>query len=673
MKKLKVLIWKEWRESGAFFFAMLFLILASGSIVGWIGPERLHQKELWFAVMTKFILPLFASVIATIPFCREFDQKSEDFLLSQSVSPGRIFCVKYVFNLILMLILVTIAQFVYMDVIPAKYGTPFSFMFFMIVIAWHSSVFFSSLLVRNMVAAIFFAPIFAFCISLVLVPFGLAFCVTQTSVVGISLFCIPLSIVLITTSAFIWSKSISKGASLLRILRKISTILIVFFVLSIVVYVCDYVITGIRLNMTIAKAEKVGIVFDINKIIPPEIPDEKNAANVYKRGFELSKKLYKRYPTRYNWKPKAKKKEKLAPKRPFWKLFNKRTTVKSPTASELKTEQKELILNDPEFAELFKIIDKTATLPECYFDINYQEKDVRFMRTMARLNTERIKYYFEEGKNEEAIGAVDSGFAIANALKNDPSLISTLTSQSIVDITIRPLKDISAEVIPVKKYKQWMHNIDSPYKESKEIVLVDISYSYIMLWGSLLDRTCDIHKKMDWMRGRDFVELLYSLHLATPIIKKEAIAYLNFEMKRLKYLKKPYYEIYDKLKLKGMNTKQLVSYFYYKSVICSYLEVLARMKAVNVLHKTFLALKIYKKENGSYPANLAELVPGILPELPKDPFSGKSLIYDRQDDGFGYETDGNGFMLYSVGNNMKDDGGYYEKHRNDDITFICNQ
>jgi len=61
-----------------------------------------------------------------------------------------------------------------------------------------------------------------------------------------------------------------------------------------------------------------------------------------------------------------------------------------------------------------------------------------------------------------------------------------------------------------------------------------------------------------------------------------------------------------------------------------------------------LGCKIYKNQTGRYPANLAALVPGILPEVPVDPFTGKPLIY---------RLEGAGFIVYSLGSNEKDDGG----------------
>ena len=40
-----------------------------------------------------------------------------------------------------------------------------------------------------------------------------------------------------------------------------------------------------------------------------------------------------------------------------------------------------------------------------------------------------------------------------------------------------------------------------------------------------------------------------------------------------------------------------------------------------------LAIQAYSLEHGRNPAKLADLVPGYLPEVPKDPFGGGEMVY----------------------------------------------
>lgn len=70
------------------------------------------------------------------------------------------------------------------------------------------------------------------------------------------------------------------------------------------------------------------------------------------------------------------------------------------------------------------------------------------------------------------------------------------------------------------------------------------------------------------------------------------------------------------------------------------------------LNQIAFALAGYRAEHGKYPKDLAELAPKYIAKLPVDPFTGKS---------FRYKPQGEGFLIYSLGPNMEDNGGkvYY--------------
>ena len=64
------------------------------------------------------------------------------------------------------------------------------------------------------------------------------------------------------------------------------------------------------------------------------------------------------------------------------------------------------------------------------------------------------------------------------------------------------------------------------------------------------------------------------------------------------------------------------------------------------LTKLGFALAAYRADRGSYPAKLVDLLPKYVTEIPKDIFSEGELHYKRQ---------GDGYLLYSVGPNGKED------------------
>jgi hypothetical protein len=74
-----------------------------------------------------------------------------------------------------------------------------------------------------------------------------------------------------------------------------------------------------------------------------------------------------------------------------------------------------------------------------------------------------------------------------------------------------------------------------------------------------------------------------------------------------------------------------------------------------LLTGTVLALGAYRTEHGRYPERLQDLVPKYLDRVPKDPFFDGDMRFS--DGNMFYRRLTDGYLLYSVGPNGKDDGG----------------
>jgi hypothetical protein len=66
------------------------------------------------------------------------------------------------------------------------------------------------------------------------------------------------------------------------------------------------------------------------------------------------------------------------------------------------------------------------------------------------------------------------------------------------------------------------------------------------------------------------------------------------------------------------------------------------------LTRLAFGLAAYRAQHGSYPGRLADLAPKHIAEAPKDIFGAADLRY---------RLEGSGYLLYSIGQNGKDDGG----------------
>jgi len=78
-------------------------------------------------------------------------------------------------------------------------------------------------------------------------------------------------------------------------------------------------------------------------------------------------------------------------------------------------------------------------------------------------------------------------------------------------------------------------------------------------------------------------------------------------------------------------------------------EVLHEIALTTIqLDQLAFALAAYRADHGQYPDTLAPLAPAYIPSIPNDRFTDKPLIYKPTPDGF---------LLYSVGSDLTDDGG----------------
>jgi len=89
-----------------------------------------------------------------------------------------------------------------------------------------------------------------------------------------------------------------------------------------------------------------------------------------------------------------------------------------------------------------------------------------------------------------------------------------------------------------------------------------------------------------------------------------------------------------------------------------YTELECRTVATLRLMTLDTAIRVFRVMTGSYPRKLAELVPGVLAELPRDPFTGKDLIYRPCWKGILRRTIAS-FLLYSPGPSQIDHGGTF--------------
>ncbi len=155
-----------------------------------------------------------------------------------------------------------------------------------------------------------------------------------------------------------------------------------------------------------------------------------------------------------------------------------------------------------------------------------------------------------------------------------------------------------------------------------------------------------------WVIGeREFTERLFHW-LIRPLMKRDIVRNLPKYSELQETVRLPYFrtrEFWEKhhYELEHLPWYSVISSLVLPNIEATFLKV-ASLEAVGLATRTGLACRVYKEKKGSYPESLSDLVPGLIPAVPIDPFTGDPFVYRRE---------GEGFIVYSLGSNRKDDGG----------------
>ena len=173
-------------------------------------------------------------------------------------------------------------------------------------------------------------------------------------------------------------------------------------------------------------------------------------------------------------------------------------------------------------------------------------------------------------------------------------------------------------------------------------------------WNAVLRRWNALHDiAVKAMRVKGYVARSKRIRAASVRLDKERLrARLDVSADSLKGLRAKLTTPNDK-KAREHVTRTVGSWFIFEMMGSSFRasSFIDKIVAQKTLTEVALGLAGHRADKGNYPAKLAQLRPKYLKTIPKDLFTERPLIYKRR---------GAGYVLYSVGPNMKDDGGVEE-------------
>ena len=286
-------------------------------------------------------------------------------------------------------------------------------------------------------------------------------------------------------------------------------------------------------------------------------------------------------------------------------------------------------------------------------------------RSLARIITTDAGEKIARGQTQTGIDELTGLVKMADELTGNYSLIGALVGVAIKHITFAKVDRIlSSTQFTASDYRRFAQSLAELYQQQPSFYSV-MEQEYLQgrnataemfqynraspATGSLKDRAKCIYMKAP---GVDIVTVADFDRIWSDVLREykkpypEAVKFNNWRG----------VPIYDVVNGES-HPKQLIP-----KAASRYVTATAKQLGLMLS----CALEAYRLEHGAYPKSLTELVTGgYLRKLPTDPFTtDKPFIYNP--------TDG-GYLLYSIGPDMKDDGGAPLNRRSQkgDIVFCA--
>lgn len=349
------------------------------------------------------------------------------------------------------------------------------------------------------------------------------------------------------------------------------------------------------------------------------------------------------------WK-EIERKLKVKEERAFLRsVFSKIIYARNLSEEELARVKKLLELNKEALALFPGVVNRScfkymASWPSLGVEIEFPNLVV--MTDFERLFNLETYLKADRGEVEEAINRINLMLDFSLKILDEPFLMLFMEATKIYRNQLELLNDIV-----VQKNIQGSLLIKLMEKLNKDVwqaklsqVIENERVIFLNLFQACLDRE---EKALSGLGLSS-----WKVWALEPIIRLDFIYGLKAFEECEQLIKVPYSDWPSLQRASLLKKKQVPSIYFLSSLLnFDFGQVLLREKILEAkieVTRLGLACRLFKEEMEHWPKKLSDLVPMILPEIPVDPFTGKQLIYRKNNQGI---------KIYSVGANQKDDGG----------------
>ncbi len=341
-----------------------------------------------------------------------------------------------------------------------------------------------------------------------------------------------------------------------------------------------------------------------------------------------------------------------------------------PLPAEMKALVSEYVTDNNEALEL---LHQAAEIEHCRYPIDLTagfatlQPYLSDMRNIVRLLELEAILHAEDGDGAAAMLSAVSGFGIARSLAREPLTVSQLIRSACQNSAISAVEQI---INRVELTDEQLLELTERVRESERIS--DMSCAFVgerCLGISFFGDPGTLDPGLGG--GSIPFQPIIGFYKAIGMADSDMVIYLDLMEGYMQSTKLPLHErqqAVDAVCAKFQSTSKIHVLLH---VITPALSRVTTIELRTIAHlrtaDAALGIQRYRLAADNLPEKLADLVPTYLQGVPKDPFDGNELRYKKLEPGF---------VVYSIGEDLSDDGGKEKPPRktkespNWDVTFI---
>lgn len=423
-------------------------------------------------------------------------------------------------------------------------------------------------------------------------------------------------------------------------------------------YAIAVAVCAARLRRAYAALEKDGRPTRAADILPAEVPDTENGALLY----ESAALLLKAEPAGYDLVSRPGESAKEAADREHFKdllgyLGSLSTEFAQGKLTPEKLQELKELFNRRVVEDALFTIEQGTTRPACRFDRNYDAGfDIALpglvdTRGLACIVGAKARLEAEAGAMDRAWQLAAMQAKLAEAYRSEPILISQLVRMALINLSCQTIQHLCEIAPPGKEQQERFQSILRTFDDVAPLVramdgerLLSGEWLFTRPKKELYATLSDLESQND--QTLEFLARLMAKRVTfKPAFLADHANYLRTIHEGTRSLERPYApetpeEDYGRFSLTGMLAPAVGRI---RTLHC-------QMIAETRITRAGLALLQYRAARGSFPATLDALnLDGL-----SDPFTQGPLHY---------RAEGEGFLIYSVGGDQKDNGGKPESRR----------